>query len=883
MKVNYLSKCLCMSLSTAMLTMTAFNGYAEETSEQKISDTSNVERISILGSRIKRVAAEGATPVTQISAAEIALSGATSVADALQRSTLNSFGAAGGGANSGWSSQQTINLRGAGINHTLVLLDGQRMGKSAVLNGGAVNMNAIPASAIERIDILSAGASAVYGSDAMAGVINVVLKKNYEGLELSASNEYNSGSYEGGETNIISMAGGISGDKGNLTFSLEHKELAPIFQRQRPYLGPQTSSNSRNMQDASNNWRLQSYTENPADCANAYNDPSSNITAFLNPEGSPLCRFDYSTLAGAQSNVMIDSAMFNFNYDLTDSIVFQARSLVSRSSVKDVSAPSFGWFEFENPLPATVYNDIAMNEIEAGDWGNYRLWQNGNRVSDQQDIQSDTYIGLEGNNDSFDWYASFVYARSSRNAFGTGFANTNALITGEWINDTSHPDYVGMNDKGYAVNADGYALGHVDGWDPRDPNSLPPAASKANFDRKDEYVSQEFSIGATFPIMELDGGEAQVATGISREKQSFTGLVDGQGDAGITSGGYGSSIGEHDRTINAAFVELYFPVIDNLEINIAGRHDDYSDFGTTTNLMTNMIWRPMENIAIRGNFGQGFLAPDSRQQHAKRSETWYNINDALSGDALIERKHYNYGNESLKPEESISYGVGLSWDINDNFGFGIDYSVLNIKNKFYQMSGSDMTRFYAEAPSGTEIWDEFEVGKVYRNSVATPIDPNYTSRGAIHTPIVNFGEDSNEFIDINILATFGGFNAKLIWSHLLKNEVESFVGRNNESGWLGKPEDRINLHMAYALDDHSINWTTWYIGSQTSFDQNVDSHMEHNLSYNYQSPWNMNFSLGVRNLTNEDPEFVDDTTNYNSSLYSIKGRRIVASVTVTFN
>ncbi|WP_444998226.1 TonB-dependent receptor plug domain-containing protein [Aliikangiella sp. IMCC44359] len=883
MKLKPLVRSLSLTLSASLAYSTAMIVSAAETTE---ADDEQSNRVTIVGSRIKRVDAEGSTPVVEISAEDISLSGANTVAEALQRSTFNSFGAAGGGANSGWSSQQTVNLRGAGINHTLVLLDGRRMGKSAVLNGGAVNMNAIPASAIEKIEILSAGASAVYGSDAMAGVINVVLKKDYEGLQVSFSKEFDSGEYAGGLSDNISINGGISGEKGNLTFSLEHRERGAVFQRDRDYLQPLTSSNSRNMQDASNNWLLQSYTESPADCQQAYDAPDKGIVAFFNLEGSPICEFEYSKLAGQYSAIKGDSAMFNFNYDVNDSLVFTARSMITQTQTQDVSAPSFGWFEFDSPLPATHYNGIAMNAIEAGDWGNYRLWQNGNRVSDQQDTQADMLFGFDGTTEHFDWNASYLYARSTRNAFGTGFANTSALRTGSWVNDTTHPDFVGLDANGYAVDANGYGLGYVDGWDPRDPNSLPPAASKANFDRKDEYVSEEFSLGITIPIMEMDGGDAQIHTGLTHEDQSFTGLVDGQADAGVTSGGYGSSIGNHDRNVKAFFVEAYFPFSEGIELNVAGRHDDYSDFGTTTNFMASAIWRPSDSLIVRANFGEGFLAPDSRQQYAQRSENWYNINDALSGDASIERKHFDYGNESLKPEESVSWGIGASWDVTENVGISIDYISLQIDNKFYQMNGSDMTRFYAEeeekpASERREIWDVYDVGNLYRETVATPIDPDYTSRGAIHNPLINFGEDHNEFIDIRVDLHYDDFKANFIWSHMLTNEVESFLGRNDEAGWLGKPEDKINMDLSYQMDEHAINWTSWFTSSQASiFDNHVNSHMEHNITYTYDSPWKVRFAVGVRNITDEKPEFVDDTTSFNGSLYSVLGRRIVFSATI---
>ncbi|MDO6695745.1 TonB-dependent receptor plug domain-containing protein, partial [Aliiglaciecola sp. 3_MG-2023] len=144
-------------------------------------DSAGVEKISVTGSRIQRSDLEGASPVISISAADIKLEGDFSVADALRSSSLNSFGSFSERSGSSAQSQATIDLRGAGSQRTLVLLNGRRFPGSPTLGGASANLNAIPFAAVERIDIMTEGGSSVYGSDAMAGVVNVILKDNYEG------------------------------------------------------------------------------------------------------------------------------------------------------------------------------------------------------------------------------------------------------------------------------------------------------------------------------------------------------------------------------------------------------------------------------------------------------------------------------------------------------------------------------------------------------------------------------------------------------------------------------------------------------------------------------------------------------------------------------
>ena len=152
-------------------------------------EASTLDRIEVTGSRIKRVDIEGPTPITVISREDLQLSGDLSVADALRSATFNTFGSFQQSSGSSAQSQATISLRGLGSQYTLLLLDGRRIAGSPVLGAASQNLNAIPFAAVERIEILRDGASAIYGSDAIGGVVNIILRKDYKGLEISASVE----------------------------------------------------------------------------------------------------------------------------------------------------------------------------------------------------------------------------------------------------------------------------------------------------------------------------------------------------------------------------------------------------------------------------------------------------------------------------------------------------------------------------------------------------------------------------------------------------------------------------------------------------------------------------------------------------------------------
>ena len=190
--------------------------------------TVEIEEVTVTGSRIKRESINSASVITTITSEEIEASQALILADALRMSTYNTFGSFGPTAGSSAMSNATVSVRGLGSSRTLVLLDGRRMPGSPHLGGaGAVNINMIPTVAVDRIEILADGASSVYGSDAIAGVVNVITKKNFDGLQIN----YRRGDRDrdDGEENSVSLIYGQTDDTGYITFMMEHSVRDEIY------------------------------------------------------------------------------------------------------------------------------------------------------------------------------------------------------------------------------------------------------------------------------------------------------------------------------------------------------------------------------------------------------------------------------------------------------------------------------------------------------------------------------------------------------------------------------------------------------------------------------------------------------------------------------
>ena len=228
MKIAPLSNAIRAALGASLLVSVAMPAFAQDANDVE------VEEVVITGSKIKRTTNTESQYVVSITAADMKLTGEVSVADALRSSTLNSLGSFRESSGSSAQSNATFNLRGAGAARTAILINGRRtVGSPSLGGGGSVNLNLIPMSFVERIDIVADGASAVYGSDAVTGVVNIILKSGYDGVQLSG--RYGDRSKDDGSEHGFSLLTGAQGDKGSVTFGIEMDQRDPVFDRDRDF------------------------------------------------------------------------------------------------------------------------------------------------------------------------------------------------------------------------------------------------------------------------------------------------------------------------------------------------------------------------------------------------------------------------------------------------------------------------------------------------------------------------------------------------------------------------------------------------------------------------------------------------------------------------
>ncbi|KZN59535.1 hypothetical protein N473_25720 [Pseudoalteromonas luteoviolacea CPMOR-1] len=870
---------IALAFGAASSAAFATNAVAAEGAEK-------VERIEVTGSRIKRVDMEGASPVEVISTAEFESQGRVSVAEALQSVTSNSFGSITPSSGSSAQSQNTVSLLGAGAGRTLVLVDGKRLGGSPSLNGGGANLSSIPMAAVERIEILKDGASAIYGSDAIAGVINVILKKDFEGATFDI--QVGRPEAKGGDTKQMSLSFGVSSDKGNITFVYDHQQRGEIFDRDRPYT-------SATMEDTNGDGKISIYDETTGIsyfgatvkgpdgylASPKCNDLKETVPGFVGvlDQGSSLggigkgevCGYAFADVSANSASTKRDSIMTSVTYELTDDIELYARGMFSRND-------SFGRYA---PPAASWRGMAADNEHNPTDEvvnGQFRWYQLGNRDGEVTDYQQDYLLGLKGMfGDSAEWEVSYHKAKLDYRTAGRYY----------------------LSYSGLAYNQqNGIDMGSEEGID----------NMRATTYTENQSELDHFFAGLGFEFGELPGGMIGHYFGGEYFEEVLQSKYDAQSEAKLIGGSAGSS-GLGERDVTAVFYEMQMPVFDNLIVSAAYRYDDYSDFGSVGNPSIKVEYRPIDDLLIRGSYSEGFRAPTLKELNATDSEGAPQATDyvlcAQQGTTASECKQRGFeelrqGNPDLGPEESTYVNLGFVYSGFEDVSFKVDYFELEIENVVSLITVQDLI-YIENAGKLGEITTKFPQVDIQR-------DANGAVDGKVKTLYANGSSMSRKGFDIDLSykldTSFGEFKFRNVTTLLTEvGEDVYFSGpTGNEKGAPEQPEWRSQFTVNYTLDNVAINWTTdiiadtyetAYVKAESrdgelvpvkAYEDNIPTFVTHNLNMKYFTENYGTFTLGARNLFDKEVNY-DDNGNYiDYSIYHTAhiGREIFAGYSISF-
>ena len=521
-----------------------------------------VEKIQVTGSHIKRIDVEGPSPVLTLDREYLNNTGYNSVGDVLRDTTVASLGglresALSGGAATGAS---TTSLRGFGSGDILVLLDGQRLPN--IGGGTSVDLNLIPMSAIDRIEILKDGASAIYGSDALGGVINFITKKNFDGASIMV--QHSVPEEAGGKKTDVVGTYGYNGNKLSFLSVLQYKKNEHIWVRDRDFAGPQLA-------DYSSFGNPGSWSD---DDGATFNAGGTNDPCPAGRDVGGICRFDY----GPYMQIIPDSEQFsgllNGTYDLNENLKINARAVYVHREVKGQLAPPPDRFFDNTNIPGGTDTRIPQNTFNS-------VWNAGTatgpvtvfyRLVDEagprkSEVKTDTYsvdLGTTGYfADSWEWKVSTNY----------GFSQT------------GNKGY-----SGYAVRSELLALANAGNFNPFAAPGNKDDISSAFYQPLEEVQSSIGGImaSASGELLNMPAGPLSLAVGAMSNWQTYEEGADAITAAQDQWGGGTASTGRGNRDFQSAYVEFSIPPFKGMEIQAAGRFDNFSDFGSRSviNLLT---------------------------------------------------------------------------------------------------------------------------------------------------------------------------------------------------------------------------------------------------------------------------------------------------------
>ncbi|MFP5306715.1 MAG: TonB-dependent receptor plug domain-containing protein, partial [Gammaproteobacteria bacterium] len=807
-------------------------------------DPSKLDSIEVTGSRLSRAAMEGALPVTVISREDIAATGKISVADALRSSTFNSFGSFTSISGSSGQGQSVAALRGLGSNRTLVLVDGRRVATSPSLQGSGVDLNTIPLAAVERIEVLSDGASAVYGSDAIGGVINVILRKDFSGVEITA--RLGRPEAAGADEEDASIVAGISTGDSRMLFGASYTNKKAIFLRDRDYsrgqLGPQNADETYDFSQTAGisgfgntifNADFSDTLEAPdAGCQEnlGYYRLVDDVGNFTGVQGAAMCGFDFTQFAADTTELTSQSVFVKYGYDIDYDLAFEITATYAQTE-------SFGRFA---PAPDLLFvpGSAPTNPYGEDVYVAHRFLPLGTRDNNNR---SGVFSVLPVINYNYEQWDVELGARLSRFTFsdrGSGYLLRSVA----------------------AAAAESGAYNPFDLSNPGDEDTLNSMIVTTSRDGLTEY--REVFTTVRVPLWSLDTGTIDSAWGAEYRKERFYDNYDSQSEAGTVGGSSGNS-SSGDRNAYAVFGEVVVPVIQDVEVDVAARYDHYSDAaGGAFSPKVSARWLLQDNLTLRASAGKGFRAPLLSELNANDAFSAESARDLVTcreagvPDSQCAEAQYDTfikANSDLDPEKSTQFGFGIAMQPIDWADFTLDYYNITVKDSLttYSVQSLIFRELLGQPlPEGTSV--------------------NRRDTGAIdfvETTTDNIAEIETQGLDLLVntrfdFAGWGTLRPKLAATYVLGYEVDDgILPVRDEVGDPGQPEYRLTATVPWTIGDFTATWNTTYIdataGATVPGDPDplklqqaghVASNTVHDVQINWETPWNGSLIVGVRDL-----------------------------------
>ncbi|MBH9578119.1 TonB-dependent receptor plug domain-containing protein [Inhella proteolytica] len=770
-------------------------------------EPAKLDKVEVTGSNIKRLATEGASPVQVLTREQIEQSGVTTAAELLDTIVANNN--AGGSyrtnnTNNSVVGGSGVSLRGLGPNSTLVLLNGRRIAFYGFSDQSVfVDLGSIPLSAVERVEIVKDGASAIYGSDALAGVVNFILRKNYRGGDVRLSGG-RSLSYHDGDWHSMTLSAG--GGEGKLSMmglvEVYGSQAVQVSDRRGGKQGERTAAalaagytgaaltsgtgiggNFPATSSSGGNW----YSNNPAHggkveyyAAGACNAPNTLYTGTFNGYPATGMCLDtetdrFNTLNPKTRKL---SVFGRVGYEISPTL-----TAFGELSAASIEQQYEYWPTFKNDYyDGDTTPHFPFAQAPAG-WGYYaRLYDElGSKIRDVRSDSTRLVAGLKGEARGWDWELGLTRSESH-----TEFLGSNYIRSDFW--------YAGVAD------------GSINPFQRLSDANIQKLRTSHTRDGRSSFTLLDASASA--PIAELPAGPVYLALGVNLRHESMSDGIDALSNAGKVENTAVRLPISASRNARAAYAELSVPLHKTIETQLALRYDDFDAAGSSVNPKLAIKWTPVAQFALRGSYTTGFRAPSLAEQHGG-IRSYVNCNPATA--AICPAYSQVWGNQvtvsfmdslDLKPEESKSSNFGLLWEPLKNHTLAVD------------------------------AWRIERTNQVYAPNITNPADAGYftlispasnAAAAAYRARYVNLGKTDVQGLDIGLssrwsLGEAGTLKASLTSSNMSRYEVE-FRGVSTEyAGKYGYPKWRHRADLSWSLP----NWTVALAGNHRgAFEQAV--------------------------------------------------------------
>lgn len=940
---NSLRRAVCRALWTGPAVLMTLAAVAQEQTPSR----TQMEEVIVTGSAIRRVEAEASLPVQVLDEQAISRTGAASVVDLLQRlptiqgATVEAESV--GAATFGFSGVSVHNI---GENRTLVLLNGRRMaqfgGQTLTGFAAAVDLNSIPVSAIQRVEILTSGASALYGSDAVAGVVNFITKDKT--VDRDASVKYY-GPEDGARERGISISGGIGdyeSDGWNVFIALAADERDELNSRDRDF----ANSAIVNFNHGGQRWTFFNGSPRniPANAVATTGNLAGETVSldFLGtgtcPEGSaPVgngCYYDYVRNIQLYPERERKNGTASLNVRLGEVHNLFVDALWSETKQTSKTAPVPG--ELAIAIGSPLYNqylagvtDDEGNPIfgpadEDGDGvtdpvvAPYRTFDLGQRINDDEAEFYHVVAGIEG--DIAGWNYDFALSKSESDVKGVISGYPGALAFADALGRGNINPFVGPGQQTEAAIADLASINYRGYWDggTSEMETAELRASRELFELPNGKPVL-FAAGLSHYNEKFQSKPSQFAQANLDDPVAGTPAAGGPGMGDQRFGDAAASIPYGaDRKVFGAFTEVVIQPLEWLELTGAGRYDDYDDVGDTTNYKVSFKITPMQRLLLRGSYGTGFHAPTVPQLNASLQNYGVTANAydcsadlaaiAASLGAICRPPQTQYdvfagGNPDLTPEESRQAMFGGVFEFSRQLSVGLDYWWVGIEDAFGQI---EETEAFANPTLYPDAWTTFtDIG-----TGATYLAYNQTN--------INTGKEYYSGIDLNTDANWelgpGRLRMQLVATYMITNKLQLTTdGPYYENiGDYSIPLDLVTFRWVGRLltsFDHgnfshtvTFNYKSNYKDVETTVD-GIDANGDFNgevadvrldvddyYTFDWQSTWKVTdwieLTVGALNLFDEDPPLSLTASNfqigYDARFYDPRGRVLFGELSFKF-